>query len=200
MPRVKPLEPASLTGAQRTLYQALTSGPRASGPQAAFPVTDRAGQLTGPFDLMLRAPELGQALQEVGSTLRFASSLTPRIRETVILEVAAFTASGFEWSAHERVARRCGLTAEEISQLKHNSAPRTLARQELEAWRLARHLLAGRAAIAAETYDYLAETLGTQGIVELIALTGYYRLLSDMMRVFEVGTPEDWPDDGMGGA
>ncbi len=199
MPRLRPLDPGILTESQRTLYRALTSGPRGSGPQAAFPVTDRDGRMNGPFDLMLRAPELGQALQEVGLKLRFASSLTPRVREAVILEIAAVTGCGFEWSAHEPIAKKCGLTATEISQLKDNSAPATFTRQELEAWHLTRHLLAGPAALTAETYDCLTESFGPPGLVELVALIGYYRLLSDLLRVFEVGTPPDWPQESTGG-
>ena len=70
------------------LYERITTGPRASGPQH-FPLTRADGSLTGPFDGFLLNPRLGEALQAVGAAIRYEGALTPRAREIAILTVAA---------------------------------------------------------------------------------------------------------------
>jgi 4-carboxymuconolactone decarboxylase len=93
MTRLPILTPADLDDQQRVLYNAIAGGPRAAGPRL-FALTDAAGRLNGPFNAMLFAPEVGTALQELGTAIRYRSSLTARIREMAILAVAA------HWDGH----------------------------------------------------------------------------------------------------
>ena len=53
-----------------------------------MPITDEAGRLLGPFAVMLLTPEVGNAVQQVGAKIRFATALTARERELAILAVA----------------------------------------------------------------------------------------------------------------
>ena len=78
--RNKPISPDELTAAQRILYHSIVSGPRGEGKQS-FPLTDKAGALNGPFGILLDAPALGQALQELGSAIRYRSTVSDRVRE-----------------------------------------------------------------------------------------------------------------------
>jgi 4-carboxymuconolactone decarboxylase len=57
---------------QYALYEKIALGPRAA--ESAFPFVDQAGALTGPFDAMLLNPVLGDALQALGSALRFGGA------------------------------------------------------------------------------------------------------------------------------
>src|SRR6202034_3042941 len=86
------------------LYDAITGGPRASQ-AGTVPITDADGQLLGPFAIMLLAPAVGDAMQQVGAKIRFGTALTGRERELAILTVAGALSSEFERLAHVPAAR-----------------------------------------------------------------------------------------------
>ncbi len=113
--------PHELDEPAKALYDRIAGGPRAQGPQA-FDLTDGTGRLHGPFNAMLISPEVGGAIQELGSAIRYKSGLSPRAREIAILEVSAVRRSSFEWYAHERVGLQAGVTLDEIAAL-HDGVP-----------------------------------------------------------------------------
>lgn len=84
MSRLEPLPPSQLRPEARRLYDAITQGPRASGPQH-FALTREDGGLNGPFNAFLLNPGLGHALQALGAALRYEGTLSPRSREIAIL-------------------------------------------------------------------------------------------------------------------
>src|ERR1700735_4179595 len=63
-----------MTPAQRTIAEAIMSGPR--------------GRMSGPFNAWLRNPILADRLQKVGEYVRFNTSLDKRINEMAILMTA----------------------------------------------------------------------------------------------------------------
>ncbi|MCU4185390.1 carboxymuconolactone decarboxylase family protein [Acidiferrimicrobium sp. IK] len=186
--RLQPLRPEQLDGEQRAVYDAITSGPRTSGP-AYFPLTDEAGRLHGPFDAMLRSPRVGGALQDLGAALRYGSALPTRLREIVILAVAAAEDSAFERFAHEAVGRGAGLTEGELDALRIGGPLPAEDRVEAMTLRAARALLRD-GDLDEATYAGLDAELGERGLFELTALVGYYRLLALQLRVFRVPVPE----------
>lgn len=193
--RLARLTPDRLDDEQRAVYDAIAGGPRAAGPQA-FPLTDDEGALNGPFGVMLHAPSVGAALQDLGSAIRYRTSLSARVREIAVLQVAVATGSRFEWWAHERVGRQVGLTDVELTWLA-NSAPLELADAgEQAAHDFVTAVLRGPA-VPDEDYRRAEHVLGAGTLVELAVLIGYYRLLAETMHVFAIGVPgEDEPAPG----
>jgi 4-carboxymuconolactone decarboxylase len=185
--RLHRLVPKDLSKDQRMVYDAITGGDRAKGAQH-FPLTAADGSLNGPFGVMLHAPEVGSALQELGATIRYGTSLTARIREIAILMVAQAVQSAFEWWAHERVGRAVGLSESELAALACEAFTSDDPQEQASA-DLCRHLLLARA-VDETSYAVFEECLGIEAMVELVALVGYYRTLADLMVVFNVGVPE----------
>src|SRR5580658_7495102 len=72
--RFQPLSYDTMTPAQKTLVDDILSGPRTS--------------LDGPFNVLLRSPEMGDLAQKWGAQMRYHSSLPPRLSEFVILITA----------------------------------------------------------------------------------------------------------------
>ena len=107
MSRIGPLDKATASESQMSVYRAVTEGPRGSGPRD-FALTNDDGSLAGPFNALAIAGELGQAVQRVGEVLRFGGGLEDQARELAILIVARTWDCPFEWYAHEAVARRVG--------------------------------------------------------------------------------------------
>lgn len=181
-------KPDELDPEQRTLYDHITTGPRA-GATSTSPLTDVAGRLEGPFNAMLLTPELGDALQHLGATLRYRTTLPDRSREIAILTLAANRRSDFEWYAHARAGRRCGLTDAELHALRHDIGCPSFTPDE-QLVRQATHALCRIRDLADELYTPLVAALGIKRVNELITLVGYYDLLALSLRVWRTPLPE----------
>ncbi|WP_335976797.1 carboxymuconolactone decarboxylase family protein [Streptomyces sp. CA2R106] len=180
--------PDRLSPEQRALYDEITGGPRADGPQL-FALTDTDGRLNGPFNALLASPRLGGAVQALGAAIRFATSLPPRVRETAILVVAAVWDSDFERYAHEAVGRAAGLTGDELRALREEGDPGFTDPFERAAWQAARTLAAPPRPLDDAWYAAARAALGERALFELSTLVGYYALLALQLRLFAVPAP-----------
>lgn len=185
--RLQPLRPDQLLPDQLALYRRITEGQRGNDPQS-FPLTDDEGHQHGPFDPMLRSPLVGDSLQALGASIRYQSTLLPRIREICILMVAAAEASRFEQYAHEVAGRAVGLSNAELAALRHGQPFAGSDAYENTAYRVARSLL-DRRDMDDELYEEATEILGPRTIFELTVLVGYYQTLALQLRVFGIGPP-----------
>lgn len=184
-PRLPILAPDRLTPDARALYDSITTGPRAAGPQL-FALTSADGGLNGPFNAMLYAPALGTALQELGAAIRYRTHLSARIRETAILVVAAHWDSAFELHAHEAVGRAAGLTEDEIVALRAGKDPDFTDKTEKSAYEITRALT-----VRQDLTDTEYARLDPSILVELSTLVGYYATLALQLRMFRVGLDTD---------
>jgi 4-carboxymuconolactone decarboxylase len=184
MTRHAPVPPSRLEGEALALYEQITTGPRASGPQH-FSLTHPDGSLAGPFDAFLLNPRLGQALQDVGAAIRYEGALSSRAREIAILSVAAAWDSAFERDAHESVGRSVGLTEDELSAIRERRVPALDNPIERCCAEVALALTEGD--LDDSLWTRAAETLGASVIFELTTLVGYYATLALQLRVFRVG-------------
>ena len=185
--RIPKLEPSSLDGEQRSLYDAIAGGRRAQGPQL-FRLADDEGRLEGPFNAFLLQPRLGSALQALGSSVRYDTGLDDRCREIAILVVAAHWRSDFEWYAHEAVGRSAGLGDAELAALR-DGRHAALAGREAVVARTAAALVT-RGDLDDAEYREAVDQVGTAGLFELLTLVGYYATLALQLRVFRVPAPD----------
>jgi 4-carboxymuconolactone decarboxylase len=192
-PRLDLIAPADLDSAQRALYDAITGGPRASQ-AGTVPITDADGRLLGPFAVMLLAPEVGDALQQVGARIRFGTALTGRERELAILSVAGVLRSDFERLAHEPAARNLGLAQAQLNAALAGRIPDDLSADEAMVCRLARVMTADRT-LSDEDYAEGVAALGRERLAELTWLAGYYGALALALAVFRPALPESFADD-----
>lgn len=195
--RLPLLLPGSLSDEQRTVYEAVTGGPRAEGRTLPPGLTDDSGRLLGPFNAMLYSPSVGLPLQDLGAALRFRTAFTKREREIATLVVAAHVRSDYEWYAHERIGRRAGLTDDEMAALRAGRAPMLADVRERVVCEATRQL-AAEDDLGDAVFTEAAATLGRAAVVELVTLVGYYKALAVQLRVFRVGVPDgeaapEWP-------
>jgi alkylhydroperoxidase family enzyme len=177
---------AELSPEQRAVYDGVLAK---YGPHPPFPLTGPDGRLHGPFNAMLAAPGVGAALQRLSAAVGSGTSLSDRVREIVVLAVAAARASSFEWAAHRRVAAAAGLTADEIAALGGHATPDSFGAEDRAALDFARALLRDRD--ASDACHAAAEAaFGEAGVVELITLVGYYDLVATLLRTLRVPVPE----------
>lgn len=188
------MDPRHLSGAQRDVYERITTSPRA-GANRARPLTDDNGRLLGPFNAILFSPEVGGALQELGTAIRYRGTLPPRLREIAILEVARGRRCGTEWHAHAHAGRLVGISDEELAAIASGTDAPTFDHGE----RLARHIVAQLITdrdLDDRTVEDAGHQLGLATVNELVMLVGYYDLLALSLRVWR--TPEcPFPDPDM---
>jgi 4-carboxymuconolactone decarboxylase len=183
MSRIPRLLPAELDEPQQRLYAAIASGSRARGPQR-FGLTDDRGALAGPFNAMLFNPPIGDALQRLGTALRYEGRLTDRAREIAILAVAAWWRCGFEQNAHEPIAAEAGLSVTEIAALRNQETVEFADAGEAAVLDATRHLLR-HYDLDDAAYRAAEDTLGADKLFELTTLVGYYSVLAMQLRVFQ---------------
>lgn len=182
--RLPRLRPADLTAEQRALYDAIATGPRARG-GSPFPLVNADGGLEGPFNAMLLRPGLGEALQALGSAVRYRTALDARCREIATLTVARVWDSAYERRAHEAVGRATGLSPAELAALDAGDPSAFTDPRELLVLAVTT-ALAERNDLTDEEYAAAVDGLGAPALFELTTLVGYYATLALQLRVFRI--------------
>jgi alkylhydroperoxidase family enzyme len=123
--------------------------------------------------------------------LWFAGALMPGGKlpreetELVILRVAHNAGSEYEWSQHERIGARAGLSKEEISRVRIGAdAPGWSERQELLL--RAADEMHDRGRIEEELWARLARHYDEVLLIELCMLIGHYEMLAMTLSTLEV--------------
>lgn len=159
-------------------------------------VTGDGGELTGPFNAFVHAPDIGQHLCALGAAIRFGTSIEPLLRELAIITVAARWKAEFEWHAHARLASELGVPDPVIDAIARDEDPDLALDDEQAVFTVARQL-ARTGQVSQDAYDAARRLLGDAGTVELVSLCGYYTLVSFLLNTFEVplppGAAPTWP-------
>ena len=155
-------------------------------------LVNEQGGLAGPFNAFVHAPDVGRHLTLLGRVLRFGTSLERRLTEVAIITVGARWQAEFEWWAHARMARRHGVPDAVVDAIGRDEDPPFQADDERTVYALARELSeTGR--VRQDTYAAAWRLVGDAGLVELVALCGYYTLVSFLLNAFDVPLPPGVP-------
>lgn len=174
-PRMPPIADADLDAAQKAAIQQIVSGPR--------------GRLVGPFIPLLRSPELMSRLQHMGAYLRFDSALEPRRSEMVILMTARVWTQAFEWHHHRPIAEKAGLSAGIIDAIAEGRRPAAMAEDEAAIYDFLDELARNRS-VSDPTYARAKAAFGERGVIDMIAIHGYYSLLAMVLNVSRAPLPD----------
>ncbi|MEU2738375.1 carboxymuconolactone decarboxylase family protein [Streptomyces sp. NPDC007095] len=128
--------------------------------------------------LFAQHPELATAFLGYSRyLLSRRSTLSPRSRELAILRVAWRRRCQYEWSQHVLIARKAGVTDEEIDAIRVGKpTPITRAVDELET----------DSGLSDDTYQALAAELNDRQLMDLVFTIGTYGLLAMVLNTFEV--------------
>jgi 4-carboxymuconolactone decarboxylase len=176
MARFQPLTEGNMSEVQRKAVQELVSGPRGKfNPH-------------GPNALFLRSPELMARTQKVGEYLRYRISLPERLKEFAIIVTAREWGAQVEWLEHQPLALKAGLDPAAAEDLAQGRRPRNLSEDEAAAYDFLKELHATHG-VSDATFARVAERFGEQGVIDLIALTGYYTMLAMVLNVGQEPLP-----------
>ena len=174
--RLSPIERDDLNDEQRTVLEAIESGPRGEGRPGIW--------MIGPFGAWVRAPGIGQAIQAAGEAIRFNTSLTPNVQEVAICTVGVHHRSRFEFSAHRALAIKAGVSEQALDQLAACEHPDFSGDEQLS-YTIASQML-NQHRILDDTYAHCLAVFGETAMIELVATVGYYCLISLTLNSFEI--------------
>ena len=166
--RMPPLPADKMTDAQRKAAEEMIAGPRKG--------------VKGPFIPLLRSPELMDRLQKVGEYLRFQSSLEQRISELIMLIVSRDWTQHFEWFVHVPLGRKAGISEDTIAALAEGRRPSGMSEDEELAYDFCVELLRNKG-VSETTYRRAVMKFGENGVIDMIAVAGYFTTVSMVMNV-----------------
>jgi len=169
--RMPPISAEAMTPEQRVAAGEIAAG--------------RRGELSGPFVPALRSPEFMRRLQRLGEYLRYDAALPPALREMVILLTARSHQQSYEWSVHEPIARREGLSPAIIAALEADGRPDGMTPDETLVFDFFVELQSSHD-VSDATYSAAVERFGEQGVIDLVGLVGYYGTLALIMNATRV--------------
>jgi 4-carboxymuconolactone decarboxylase len=183
------IPPEKLTEEQRAVVDAIRSGPRSKLKSSAASVP---GPIGGPFNVMLRSPGVGMLIQQLGEEIRFRSSIPPRLNEMAILITARHYTSQYEWYAHHKLAMENGLDPDVSQAIAQGRRPERMGADEALVYDFSTQLHAQHG-VSDATYQAVLERFGERGVVDLIAVNGFYSLVSFMLNVDRTPLPDGEP-------
>jgi 4-carboxymuconolactone decarboxylase len=173
--RFKPLTSEQLTPEQKMMVNDLLSGMRTS--------------LNGPFNVLLRSPEMGNLSQKLGEYLRFRTAVPKRLNEMAILMTAQWWSSQYEWYLHKTLALNAGLNAAVIDAIQAGHRPAQMQPDETVIYDFCTELR-DRRRVSDGTFKAALSLLGERGVVDLVATMGYYDLVSMALNVDRYPLPD----------
>lgn len=190
MTRLALLAPDMLNDVQRKIFDAITKGPRMKTTGANIGVKlDAPMGLPGPFNAWMYSPVIGNLAQELGAALRFSNSLPNNLLEIAILMVGKHWLAQFEFWAHARLARQAGVSEAAIEAIRTGAEPVFDKPEETQIYLFAREFIDTKR-VSDKTYAATRTLVGEQGLVDLVALMGYYTLVSMTLNCFQVALPQ----------
>jgi 4-carboxymuconolactone decarboxylase len=173
--RFKPLTTGQLTPEQRKMVEHLLAGER--------------GRVTGPFNVLLRSPEMGDLAQQFGAQMRYHSSIPRKLNEFAILITARHWTSQYEWYAHQRDGLQYGLEAAVIDSLAAGKRPAPMDADEEVVYNFCHELL-NKGQVSDANFKAAAGKFSERGVVDLIGTMGYYNMVSMLLNVDRYPLPD----------
>jgi alkylhydroperoxidase family enzyme len=126
---------------------------------------------------MLRHPELFARQTDIGIQLLGQGALSARDRELAVLRIGWLCKAPYEWGEHVHVAKKVGITSDEIERITIGSAAPEWCEHEQAILRAVEELHAN-AIISDATWATLAKRLDDRQLIELPIVIGQYQTVA----------------------
>ncbi len=140
--------------------------------------------------LQAHHPPLTGAYNQLIGHLLYASTITARQRELLVLRVAVLRDSSYLWEQHAESAGDAGISGSEVEGVRSGGAANDWSPVEAALLRAADELV-HQARIADSTWATLTTELDSQQLMDVVFTVGAYDLLAMALRTFDVELDED---------
>lgn len=186
-PRIPPLPPGEWPDEMREALAALRP------PEPRHPLPERRADRPKGLNVLgtlARHPALTRAFHTFNGHVQFATTLSVRQRELLVLRVAAVRRADYEWAQHVVLARDAGLDDDEIARIAAGPDAPGWSPLERAMLRAVDELVA-EAVITEPTWQALAGELGERQLMDLVFTVGAYELLAMAFRSFGIEVDAD---------
>lgn len=165
-------------------------------PSSALPTLsalDKADALINVFRMILRSPEITEAVATLGAAQFAHSSVPPLDRELAILAAGTCYESEYEAAQHGPISRAVGVTDEQraaIAEHRWDDSVFTAAQQALIQFVIT---VAKSPTVPHDVMERACRHYSEKQVVELVVQTGFYFMLGRITTVFDI--PIDAPSD-----
>jgi 4-carboxymuconolactone decarboxylase len=143
----------------------------------------------GPMSILKYSPELARRVKPVYQFMRNGITLPPPVRELAMLVAGRAADCPYVWNRHAALARKSGLGDELVDALRDRKPLPPMSAQESLVIALGMELFRNHR-ISQETFDAALTQFGKQGLVELVALMGFYGMLAFITNAVEITLPD----------
>jgi 4-carboxymuconolactone decarboxylase len=159
---------------------------------AAEVLKQSSAGLGGPYGMLIKSPELLKRYLMMTEYLRQKTSLPHRLNEMAILLEARIWDAQYEWWAHEPLARKAGLSDAIIADIRDGKRPNAMQPDEAIVYDVVTQLLNKRQ-LPDDTFSKARQILGEQQTIDLIAVTGFYVMVSAVVIGGKIAIPNGGP-------
>ena len=180
-PRLPPLPPEERTERQQALLNEMgmvvVDGVRK-------PREDKAA-----LEILIRHAELYKAHMEVAKQYLSDCEMDIRDRELAILRIGWLSRAPFEWGSHVKIAKRNGITSEEIARLIEGSSAPGWSKRDRAIIRAVEELHSD-SMISDDTWSNLQEFYNDKKLIEVVILAGQYKTVAYYQNSLRLPLPE----------
>ena len=173
--RFKPLKYDEMTSEQKGMIDHLLAGER----QGA----------RGPFNVLLRSPEVGDLGQQFGGAMRFRTGIPKDVSEVIIIMTGRFWMAQYEWNSHKNAALQNAVTPAVVDAIATGKRPTGMPPEMEVAYNLIDELLTTHQVTDA-TFNAAKDRYGERGVVDMVGLSGWYGLVSMLLNVDRYPLPQ----------
>ena len=176
------------------MTERLTQLAYADLPETVRPLADdilkiSSAALGGPYNALLRSPEMARRCFDHLDYLRFKTSVNKRLNEFAILIQARISNAQFEWWAHEPIARKAGLSDAVMRDLQNCQRPQHMQADDRLVYDYCVQLSLNHRVPDALWHEAVTQ-MGEQAMIDLTVLSGTYVMVSMLLNATQVGIPQ----------
>lgn len=162
-------------------------------PESVRPLADdilkvSSAKLGGPYNALLRSPDMARRCFDLLDYLRFRTTVEKRLNEFAILIQARLSNAQYEWWAHEPIAHRAGLSEAVTADLRECRRPTSMSDDETLVYDYCLQLSLNHR-VPDALWHQAVTTLGEQAVIDLTVLSGTYVMVSMLLNATQVEIP-----------
>lgn len=139
----------------------------------------RKGRVSTLYRTLLHSGDIASGWCELGTAIRWRSSLDDRTRELITCQTARLIGAEHVWRAHAVLAEEAGVTAAQLASLPRFTEEPSFHEREVAALRFTTAVV--RAEVDDGLFETAAEHFDRRGLLELAATASYYLAIGRLL-------------------
>jgi len=149
-------------------------------------IIEERGRVSPLYQTLLNAPEIAQGWEALLTAIRNRNSLSPAIREMIILRVAILNRADYEFDAHEPHALKAGVSPEKIAAIRQVKLAPIFSEQEMIVLNLT-DVMTKEIQVPDALFDLVKPYFDDTQRLELVATIAAYNMVSRLLNALHVG-------------